>query len=77
MVSVRADDHLSDRLAEIKNEHGAVDIDELAEQWQSTRWTPQSMILTPGSSANASSYTRTGGNGTKRSAIASEGRTLK
>jgi len=54
LVSVRADDHLIDRVAEIMSEHGAVDIDERAEQWRSSGWTPQPMTQATGASATAS-----------------------
>jgi uncharacterized protein (TIGR02271 family) len=41
LVSVRAEERLIDRVAEIMSEHGAIDIDERAEQWRSSGWTPQ------------------------------------
>ncbi len=43
LVSVRAEDALIDRVAEIMEAHGAIDMDERAEQWRSSGWTPQSM----------------------------------
>lgn len=52
LVSVRAEDALIDRVAEIMETHGAIDIDERAEQWRSSGWTPQS--ITTGAVGGAS-----------------------
>ena len=39
LVTVRADDTRADRAAEIMREHGAVDIEQRAEQWRQSGWT--------------------------------------
>ena len=39
LVTVRADDSRADRAADIMREHGAVDIDQRAEQWRERGWT--------------------------------------
>ena len=52
LVSVRADDDVIDQVAEIMDAHGAVDIDERAEQWRSSGWTPQP--ITTGAAGGAS-----------------------
>ena len=39
LVTVRADDTRADRAAEIMREHGAVDIEQRAEQWRQRGWT--------------------------------------
>lgn len=41
LVSVRVEDPFIDRVAEIMDAHGALDIDERAQQWRSSGWTPQ------------------------------------
>jgi uncharacterized protein (TIGR02271 family) len=53
LLSVRAEDHLTDRVAEIMSEHGAIDIDERAELWRSSGWTPQSMTRSTGAATSA------------------------
>jgi len=39
LVTVRADDSRADRAADIMRDHGAVDIDQRAEQWRERGWT--------------------------------------
>ena len=39
LVTVRADDTRADRAAEIMRDHGAVDIEQRAEQWRERGWT--------------------------------------
>jgi hypothetical protein len=39
LVTVRADDSRADRAAELMREHGAVDIEQRAEQWRERGWT--------------------------------------
>jgi len=39
LVTVRADDTRADRAAEIMRNHGAVDIEQRAEQWRQQGWT--------------------------------------
>ena len=39
LVTVRADDSRADRAADIMREHGAVDIEQRAEQWRERGWT--------------------------------------
>lgn len=39
LVSVRADDEQIERVVDIMSRHGAVDIDERAEEWRSSGWT--------------------------------------
>ena len=63
LVSVRAEDDLIDQVAEIMDAHGALDIDERAEQWRSSGWTPQP--LTTGAAGGAST------SGSRSSAVGS------
>ena len=39
LVTVRADDTRADRAADIMRDHGAVDIEQRAEQWRERGWT--------------------------------------
>jgi len=54
LVSVRAEDEVIDRVAEIMEAHGALDIDERAEQWRSSGWTPQPITTGAAGGASAS-----------------------
>lgn len=49
LVAVRARDALADKAAQIMNNHGAIDIEHRAAEWQKTGWTgynPQGKVLT-------------------------------
>jgi uncharacterized protein (TIGR02271 family) len=46
LVSVRTEDALAERAADIMNRHHAVDIDERAATWRSSGWTPKGVAST-------------------------------
>jgi uncharacterized protein (TIGR02271 family) len=46
LVSVRVEDNLGERAADIMNRHHAIDIDERAATWRSSGWTPRGMAAT-------------------------------
>src|SRR3954468_2966837 len=46
LVSVRTEDALAERAADIMNRHHAIDIDEQATKWRSSGWTPRAVAST-------------------------------
>lgn len=48
LVSVRVEDNLAERAADIMNRHHAIDIDERAATWRSSGWAPRGTTATTG-----------------------------
>jgi uncharacterized protein (TIGR02271 family) len=67
LVSVRVEDNIAERAADIMNRHHAIDIDERAATWRSSGWTPRGTATT----GATSTATRSGGEPTTGRAVAS------
>jgi uncharacterized protein (TIGR02271 family) len=58
LVSVRVEDNLAERAADIMNRHHAIDIDQRAATWRSSGWTPRATAVTGATSATATTTSR-------------------
>src|SRR3954468_11554110 len=57
LVSVRVEDNVAERAADIMNRHHAIDIDERAATWRSSGWTPRGTATT-GATSTATTTSR-------------------
>jgi uncharacterized protein (TIGR02271 family) len=58
LVTLRADDALADRAADVMNRHRAIDVDERAATWRSSGWTPRATASAQTAAASQTATTQ-------------------